>query len=349
MGRINFETCSIGADDGAFVIAEAGVNHNGDIDRAIALIDAAANAGADAVKFQTFKAKRLVNATAQKAAYQVENTGDAGSQLAMLERLELDDAAHHKLLARCSERDILFMSSPFDEQSADFLADLGITVFKVPSGELTNTPFLAHLGEKGLPIILSTGMSTMGDVETGVAALEATGNHELAILHCVSSYPTDPKDVNLRAMRTLRSFGYPVGYSDHTLGIPVPIAAVALGACCIEKHFTLDRELPGPDHRASLEPDELAAMIAGIRAVEQSLGDGRKRPTAGELDTAKAARKSLVAAVEIAAGTVVTVEMITIKRPGTGMPPSMRESVVGRTARQPIARDELLALEKFGD
>ncbi len=344
MGRIDFATSSIGAADGAFVIAEAGVNHNGDIDLAMRLVEVAAEAGADAVKFQTFKADRLVTGEAEMADYQKTNSGREESQFAMLRRLELSEEMHEALMERCDELGIIFMSTPFDELSADFLERLGVRLFKVPSGEITNTPFLRHLSRIGLPMVLSTGMSTLADVETAVRAIEEEGHPDVAILHCVSNYPADPADTNLRAMQVLRSFGYPVGYSDHTLGIAVPIAAVALGAKVIEKHFTLDRELPGPDHRASLEPDELTAMMDGIRTVERAMGDGRKRPVASEMQTAKVARKSIVAGRDIAAGEVIDRDALAIKRPGTGLPPTALDLVVGRRARTAIVRDALVDL-----
>jgi len=226
------------------------------------------------------------------------------------------------------------MSTPFDEESADFLADLGVAVFKIPSGEITNLPFLRHVACRGKPMIVSTGMSYLGEVETAVRTIEEAGNYDFVLLHCVSNYPADPADVNLRAMQTMATaFGVPVGYSDHTLGIEVAIAAVALGACVIEKHFTLDRSLPGPDHRASLEPDELAVLVRGIRTVEAALGQGRKEPAASEANTAAVARRSLVAARDIPAGTVLTEEMLAIKRPGTGLPPAMLGHTLGRRTR----------------
>ncbi|MCI0645000.1 MAG: N-acetylneuraminate synthase [Chloroflexi bacterium] len=336
----------VGPGQPVFVIAEAGVNHNGDLALAKKLVDAAVAARADAVKFQTFKAEKLISSHAPKAAYQQETTGAEESQLAMVKRLEMPYAAFRELYDYCRRQGILFMSTPFDEESADFLAGLGMAVFKAPSGEVTNLPFLAHVAAKGRPLILSTGMSYLGEVETAVRIIEATGNNDLVLLHCVSNYPADPADANLRAMQTLAAaFDRPVGYSDHTLGTEVALAAVALGACVIEKHFTLDRELPGPDHRASLEPEELAAMVRGIRIVERALGHGRKEPTASEANTADVARRSLVAAGDIAAGAVLTEEMIAIKRPGTGLPPAMRPYLVGRRARVAIPAGTLLTLD----
>ena len=282
-----------------YVIAEAGVNHNGSLDTALELVDAAARAGADAVKFQTFHAESLVSVSAPKASYQLESTDPAESQLEMVRRLELDEAAHIVLIERTHARGIEFLSSPFDLESADMLARLGLTTFKLPSGAITDLPLLRRAGSFGRKIILSTGMATLAEVAAAVDAIVAAGTArgDIVVLHCTSEYPTSPSDVNLLAMCTLaESLGLPVGYSDHTEGIAVPIAATALGARVIEKHFTLDRSMPGPDHRASLEPDELAEMIAAIRVVEQALGTAEKRPTVGESDTSRAARKSIVAA-----------------------------------------------------
>ena len=336
----------IGPGQPCFIIAEAGVNHNGSLEMARQLVDAAARAGADAVKFQTFKAEKVVSPQAPKAAYQLQTTGASESQLDMVKRLELPFDAFRELYVYCQDKGIRFMSTPFDEESVDFLAELGVAVFKIPSGEITNLPFLAHVAHKGKPMIVSTGMSYLGEVEAAVRTIEEVGNRDFVLLHCVSNYPANPADVNLRAMHTLAAaFGVPVGYSDHTLGIEVAIAAVALGACVIEKHFTLDRSLPGPDHRASLEPDELAALVRGIRTVEAALGHGRKEPAASEANTTVVARRSLVAARDIPAGTVLTEEMIAIKRPGTGLPPAMRPYLIGRTARITILAGTLLTLE----
>jgi sialic acid synthase SpsE len=264
----------------------------------------------------------------------------------MVKRLELSFEAFRELYDYCQTKGILFISTPFDEDSADFLIDLDVAVLKIPSGEITNLPFLTHVARKGKPLIVSTGMSSLGEVETAVRTIEATGNHNFALLHCVSNYPAIPADVNLRAMHTMSTaFGVPVGYSDHTLGIEVSLAAVALNACVIEKHFTLDCTLPGPDHKASLKPDELAALVRGIRTVEAALGHGRKEPAASEASTAAVARKSLVAARDIPAGTILTEELIAIKRPGTGLPPAMREYLVGRAARVKVPAGSLLTLE----
>jgi len=347
MTTVRFGRHAIGDGAPCFVIAEAGVNHNGDLGLAKKLVDAAAAAGADAVKFQTFTADRLAAPSAPKAAYQRATTGAAESQLDMLRRLELSHAAHRELLAHCERQGILFMSSAFDEESADFLADdLGVALFKVPSGELTNLPFLAHLARTRRPLVVSTGMATLDEVDAAVRTITTAGTRDLVLLHCVSNYPAAPADVNLRAMATMAAaFGVPVGYSDHTLGLEVALASVALGARALEKHFTLDRTLPGPDHRASLEPDDLAALVRGVRAVEASLGHGRKEPAASEADTAAAARKSVVAARDIPAGTRLTTDAITLRRPGTGLPPSMAPAVVGRTAARDIPAGTLIARE----
>lgn len=334
--------------DRAFLIAEAGVNHNGSIELACALIDAAKQAGADAVKFQSFKADRLATAGAPKADYQVENTGREESQLEMLRRLELTLGAHRALLAHCRKKRIHFLSTPFDEESADFLDELGLWLFKIPSGEITNLPFLAHVARKGKPIILSTGMSSLAEVRTAVRTIEKAGNRDLVVLHCVSNYPADPADVNLRAMATLeKALGHPAGLSDHTEGIEIPLAAAALGAKVIEKHFTLDRSLPGPDHRASLEPAELTAMVSGIRKIERALGTGKKIPAAAETGTARVARKSLVAAADIARGTVLTPALLAVKRPGTGLAPALAPKLVGRRATRAVPEGTLITMEMF--
>ena len=336
----------VGAGQPCFVIAEAGVNHNGSLEMARRLVDAAVHAGADAVKFQTFRAEKAISPAAPKAAYQVETTGAGESQLEMVRKLELPPQAFRDLKSHCAQRGILFLSTPFDEESADLLESLGMAAFKVPSGEITNLPFLEHVARKGKPLIVSTGMSDLEEVRTAVECVRRVGARELALLHCVSSYPAPAASINLRAMETLRqTFGVPVGFSDHTLGIAVPLAAVALGACIVEKHLTLDCKLPGPDQRASLEPGNFAAMVEGIRAVESSLGDGVKRPAAEERNTAEVARRSLVAACAIPAGTVLRAEHIAILRPGTGLAPALRAQVIGRRARRDIPAGTLLTWE----
>jgi N-acetylneuraminate synthase len=326
-----------------FVIAEAGVNHNGDAAMARALIDAAADSGADAVKFQTFRTSALTSRTAPKAAYQIEATGAGESQSEMLMRLELSTETLRALQARAAARGIVFFSTPFDEASADTLAALGVPMFKIPSGEITNLPLLRHIAAKGKPIILSTGMSTLDEVEQALAAIGDVADVPVAILHCVSAYPAPVGEVNLRAMDALRDrFGRPVGLSDHTLGLEIALAAVARGAAIVEKHLTLDKNLPGPDHRASLEPAEMAALARGIRNVEAALGDGVKRPMPSELDTRRVARKSLVAARALRAGEELVKDAVAVKRPGTGISPAELERALGRRVRRDLAADDVI-------
>jgi N,N'-diacetyllegionaminate synthase len=340
----------IGPGHPCFVIAEAGVNHNGDLNLARQLVKTAAEAGADAVKFQTFVADRLVTSDAPQAEYQQRNTGVMESQHAMLQRLELSEDAHRELQALCSELGILFLSTPFDEECADFLSDLGISAFKIPSGEITNTPFIRHVARKGVPLIISTGMATLAEIRDAVDTVRDTGNENFALLQCVSAYPSAPEDTNLRAMQTLAdAFHVPVGYSDHSEGLEITFAAIALGACIIEKHFTLDRSLPGPDHKASLEPAELAAMVAGIRKIEAALGDGQKRPTAAEAATALVARKSLVAARVLKVGEIFHSSMAVARRPGTGLAPSVIDSLQNRKLARDLAKNEPILLEYFED
>lgn len=337
---------AVGRGHRCFIIAEAGVNHNGDLDLAMQLVDIAAEAGADAVKFQTFSADRLALNEAPKAAYQARATDANESQHAMLKRLELSREQHAALAQRCSERGVLFLSTPFDEQAADMLEELGMVAYKTPSGELTNLPFLRHVARKGRPMIVSTGMATLGEVEDAILAIEEAGCTQAAVLHCVSNYPAAPDTINLRAMETLaRAFGVPAGYSDHTGGIEIALASIALGACVLEKHFTIDRSLPGPDHAASLEPDELKQLVRGARAVEAALGDGRKTPAASERSTAEVARKSLVLARDVRAGEVLSEDDVVAKRPGTGMPLHLRSLVVGRTARTQLTAGTMLSWE----
>jgi N-acetylneuraminate synthase len=326
-----------------FVIAEAGVNHNGDPALARALIDAAADSGADAVKFQTFQTASLASRSAPKAAYQVETTGSGESQSEMLARLELSLDTLRALQAHAAARRLVFFSTPFDEGSVDTLGALGVPVFKVPSGEITNLPLLRHIATQGKPIILSTGMSTLDEVGAALAAIRQVADLPVALLHCVSAYPAPPGDVNLRAMDTLREcFGCATGLSDHTLGLEVALAAVARGATIVEKHLTLDKRLPGPDHRASLEPAEMTALVRGIRVIEAALGDGEKRPMPSELDTRRVARKSLVAARPIRAGERLVKDAVAIKRPGTGVSPAELEQALGRRVRRDLAADDVI-------
>lgn len=328
-----------------YVIAEAGVNHNGDLALAHRLVEVAAAAGADAVKFQTFTSATLASRDAPKAGYQVATTGAAQTQYEMLRALELDHAAHHALLAQCRELGITFLSSAFDPASLAFLLTLPMPLLKIPSGEITNLPYLRQAGAAGRDLVLSTGMATLGEIEAAIEVLEASGTPRarITVLHCNTEYPTPMADVNLRAMNAIgTAFGVPVGYSDHTNGIEVALAAVALGARVIEKHFTLDRNLPGPDHRASLEPDELAAMVRAIRNIEAALGSAVKRPTASETGNRAVARKSIVAAVDIAAGEVFGPHNLAVKRPGTGISPMRWDDVVGRVARRAYRADEMI-------
>lgn len=327
------------------IIAEAGVNHNGDMQMARRLIDEAAAAGADLVKFQTFKASRQVTNSAKKADYQKQTTDSSESQHDMLRRLELTEEMHYELIAHCATRNIGFFSTGFDIQSVDLLLKLGQDHFKIPSGEITNLPYLRHIGQLGKKIILSTGMSNLGDIEAAIDVLEEAGTPRsmLTILHCTSEYPTPMEEVNLRAMQKIRAaFSVEVGYSDHTQGIEVAIAAVAMGASVIEKHFTLDRTLPGPDHQASLEPPELCAMVAAIRNIEVALGDGIKRPTSSEVRNKPVVRKSIVASREIKAGEVFTAENLTTKRPGNGISPMRWYELLGKKTTRDIAADELI-------
>jgi N,N'-diacetyllegionaminate synthase len=326
-----------------FIIAEAGVNHNGSLDLALRLVDAARASGADAVKFQTFKADRLATRSAHKAAYQERTTAESETQFEMLERLELDAAAHRRIIEHCKESGIQFLSSPFDIQSVDLLDSLDVSLYKVPSGEITNFPFLRRLAQKGRPIILSTGMSTLGEVEEAVEVLREAGAKQLTLLHCVTEYPAPYDEVNLRAMQTLKlAFGLPVGYSDHTPGIEISIAATALGAEVIEKHFTLDRALPGPDHAASLEPEELKEMVRAIRNVEAALGSGVKSPAPCELPNISVARKSIVAAKPLPAGHNLREEDLEIKRPGNGLASKFIPALVGRTLRVSVDEDAVI-------
>lgn len=336
--------CKIGPGQPCFIIAEAGINHNGDIELAKQLVGVAAEAGADAVKFQTFKADRVVSATAPKAEYQLRTTDVVESQLEMLQRLELSPEAHSRLWSYCQEQGTLFLSTPFDEESADLLDELGVPIFKIGSGEITNWPFLDYVARKGKPIILSTGMSYLSEVDEAVRVIRQAGCDQLVLLHCVSNYPADPADANLRAMRTISTaFQVSVGYSDHTLGIEVALAAVALGACVLEKHFTLDRHLPGPDHQASLEPDEFRALVESIRLIEQAIGTGTKEPRESEIGNRVIGRRSIVAAQTIEPGTIITCEMLTAKRPATGLQPMCIDSLIGRTAVVRIPIGQLIA------
>ncbi len=328
-----------------FIIAEAGVNHNGSIKLAKKLIDVASESGADAVKFQTFKATNLVSKNAQKADYQKQTTNNSESQFDMIKKLELDMDTHKELMAYCKTKNIMFLSTPFDHDSIDLLSDLGLEIFKIPSGEITNSPYLRHIGKLNKKVILSTGMADIGEIEDALDLLMFSGTQKenITVLHTNTMYPTPMEDVNLKAMVTIgNTFDIAFGYSDHTLGIEVDIAAVALGACCIEKHFTLDCTMEGPDHKASLEPDELKAMVKSIRNIELALGSSIKKPSKSEIPNMQIARKSIVAKVDIKKGDKLSEEKITIKRPGNGISPMRWDEIVGTIATKDYKEDELI-------
>lgn len=339
MTRIKISDKFIGEGMPCFIIAEAGVNHNGDINLAEKLIDAAADAGADAVKFQTFKAEKLVLQDTDKAEYQMKSTSSEESQYQMLKKLELTESNFEELKSYAEKKNIIFLSTPFDNESVDFLDNIGVPLFKIGSGELTNLPLLQHIAKKNKPVILSTGMSTLGEIEEALYTLVNEELRDIIILHCITSYPAKAEEANLNVIKTLRScFKLPVGLSDHTLGINVSLAARVLGACVIEKHFTLDKKLPGPDHGASLDPEELGALVKGIREIERALGDGIKKPTKEEESIKKFVRKKLVACVEIPRGAIIAEGMVMLKRVGTeeGIDPKYLYSVLGKKALQEI-------------
>jgi N,N'-diacetyllegionaminate synthase len=329
-----------------FIIAEAGVNHNGSIVLAKKLIDAASDAGADAVKFQTFKTENLVSKSAKKAAYQQKNmqTEDE-SQFAMLKKLELDSAVHKELITYCKTKKILFLSTPFDLESVTLLDELGLEIFKIPSGEITNLPYLRAIAKLNKKVILSTGMATMEEVKDALNILLAHGTRKqnITILHANSMYPSPMEDVNLRAMQSIqKELDVAVGYSDHTLGIEVDIAAVAMGASVIEKHFTLDKTMQGPDHKASLEPDELKAMVRAIRNIEKALGSSEKKPSPSEQPNREVARKSIVAACDIQKGEILSEKNLTTKRPAKGLSPMVWDSIIGSAAEKDYKEDDLI-------
>jgi N,N'-diacetyllegionaminate synthase len=328
-----------------FIIAEAGVNHNGSIELAKRLIDAASESGADAVKFQTFKAEKLVSKNAQKAAYQKETTDADESQFDMIKKLELDLETHKELMAYCKKKGIMFLSTPFDLESVAMLDELGLQIFKIPSGEITNLPYLQAIGKLNKEVILSTGMATLDEVGDALKILQDAGTKKenITVLHANTMYPTPMEDVNLRAMLTIgKTFDVAFGYSDHTLGIEVDIAAAAMGATVIEKHFTLDKTMEGPDHKASLEPDELKAMVTAIRNIESALGDGVKKPSKSESPNIEVARKSIVASRHIKKGEMLNEENLTVKRPGNGISPMQWNKIVGTVAQRDYKVDELL-------
>jgi N,N'-diacetyllegionaminate synthase len=323
-----------------FIIAECGVNHNGSVERALELIDCAAEIGASAVKFQTFRPEQLVSRRARKADYQRANVGGEDSQLAMLTELALDEAAHHAIVRRCVARQIEFMSTPFDEASCDLLERVGVGRLKIGSGDLTHLPFLRYVAGKRLPVILSTGMSNLSEVESAVTAMRAAGNDQITLLHCVTEYPAPAGEINLLAMDTMRrAFAVPIGYSDHTLGNEASVAAVALGATVIEKHLTLDKTLPGPDHKASADPEEFRQLIGMLRNVRAALGDGIKRPAPCEMRNRDIARRSLVATRFLAAGTRLLPEHIAIKRPASGIQPCDLDKALGLAITVDIDED----------
>ena len=333
----------IGSGEPVFIIAEAGVNHNGDVTLAKRLIDVAVEAGADAVKFQTFHADTVVTCTAEKADYQKSTTPSDESQFDMIKKLELADDDFLELSDYARKRVIIFLSTPFDEESVDLLDQIDVPAFKIPSGEITNFPLLKKIAEKKKTIILSTGMATLGEVEDAFHYLKKCGAEDIILLHCTTSYPASIHSINLRAMETLRcAFKVPVGYSDHTEGITIPIAAVAMGACVLEKHFTLDRTLPGPDHKASLEPQELRAMVKAVRDVESARGNGIKAPNEEEEEIKKVARRSIVARCDIKAGDMLKNSNLAIKRPGTGIEPRYYELIVNKKARIHIPKDQAI-------
>jgi N,N'-diacetyllegionaminate synthase len=330
-----------------FIIAEVGVNHNADLNLAYQLIDVAVSAGVDAVKFQSAIPELVVTGYAHKANYQKETTGADETQLEMIRKIHFPLDVYGPIKAYCDKKKTIFLSTAFDLLSLEYLENLGLPYHKIPSGEITNLPYLRQIGRYGKPVIISTGMANLGEIEAALDTLEQVGSSrsQITVLHCNTEYPTPMADVNLRAMLTLRdAFGVAVGYSDHTLGIEVPIAAVAVGAIMIEKHFTLDRNLPGPDHKASLEPGELKAMVSAIRNIEQAMGDGIKRPSFSEAKNKAIARRSLVAACAIRAGDFFSEVNLTAKRPGTGLSPMRWDDVLGRRAVRDFAPDEMIEL-----
>ena len=327
-----------------YIIAEAGVNHNGSFELACRLADAAKDAGADCVKYQTFKSENLVSKNAQKAEYQKKTTGDS-SQQDMLKKLELSYDSFVRLKEYCDKIGICFLSTPFDFDSIDFLNSLNMPFWKIPSGEVTNYPYLVALAKTGKPVVMSTGMCEMSEISDAIKVLKDNGTKDIKLLHCNTEYPTPFEDVNLAAMKTIRdAFNVEVGYSDHTKGIEVPIAAVALGATIIEKHFTLDRNMEGPDHKASLEPDELKQMVNSIRNIEKAIGTGQKEPSASEKKNIAIARKSIVAKKVIKAGEILSPDNITVKRPGTGISPMRWNEIIGTKAVKDYYEDEIIQL-----
>lgn len=328
-----------------YIIAEAGVNHNGSLELAKKLVDSAKDAGADCIKFQTFVAKNIASKNASKAEYQKQLTNSDESQLEMLKKLELSFDDFIDLYNYCKSKEIEFLSTGFDFDSIDFLNSLGMNTWKIPSGDITNLPYLMKIAKLNKPVILSTGMSTMEDIRAALDVLIENGAGEITVLHCTTEYPTPFEDVNLTAMKTIHTeFEVPIGYSDHTRGIEIPIAAVAMGATVIEKHFTLDRNMEGPDHKASLEPDELKEMVSTIRNVEKAIGTGEKKPALSETKNIAIARKSIIANRTIKEGEILTEENLTVKRPGNGISPMKWFEIIGKQAIRDFEEDELIEI-----
>lgn len=335
----------ISADSPVFIIAEAGVNHNGDLAVAKQMIDAALEAGVDAVKFQTYRAEEMITVNAKKADYQLKSTDITETQYSMLKKFELSTEDHQELADYCRNKGLIFLSTPYDFASVDLLTQIEIPCFKISSGDITNLPFLSYIARRKKPIILSTGMSNLGEVEQAVLAIEKNGNSEIVLLHCTSNYPTAYQDVNLKVMITLKNaFQYYVGYSDHTEGIVISLAAVAMGARIIEKHFTLDRRLPGPDHQASLEPKELQEMVRSIRMIEKAMGSGVKRCVLSEERNKEVARKKIVLACDVSKGTVITEKELTLKRANKGLAPAYLDLLVGHKANKDLLKDHAIGL-----
>ncbi|MFW9777503.1 MAG: N-acetylneuraminate synthase [Candidatus Heimdallarchaeota archaeon] len=335
----------VGENNICFIIAEAGVNHNGSIHKAKKMVEVAKACGADAVKFQTFTAERLVTSTAEKAPYQKEQTDD-GSQFDMLKSLELTSSEFTTLAKHAEKTGIMFLSTPFDQESADFLETLEIAAYKISSGDLTNLPMLKHIARKAKPMILSTGMGDIGEVNSAISTITQAGLKEIILLHCVTSYPAPLESLNLKAITTLReAFDFPVGFSDHTTDVLAPVIARALGACVIEKHFTLDKNLPGPDHKTSLTPQILEEMITTIRKVELALGDGIKKPAEIEIGLKSIVQRSIVAKADISVGKILEENMLDVKRPGTGIAPKFLDDIIGKRSKTQIKKDQLITWE----
>ena len=346
MNAIHIAGKSIGPGHPVFIIAEAGSNHNRDMPTARRLIDAAADAGADAVKFQTYSAETLYSKRTPKMSYLKDLTGDGETVWDLIKKVELPREWQQELADYSAGKGLIFLSTPFDERAVDELEEIGVAAYKIASFEIGHLPLIKRAASTGKPMLLSTGMADLGDIEEALEAVYSTGNTSAGLFHCTIGYPPPMAAINLRAMRTMaRAFGVPVGFSDHTLGITIPAAATALGACMIEKHFTLDRSLPGPDHPFALEPDELAAMVSAIRDTEAAMGSGVKRHDPTEQEMYDLARRSIVAACSIPAGTVITADMLAVKRPGTGIAPKFLDTVIGRTARTDIPEDEIITWE----